>query len=127
MHGLDRQQFSCRRGQLEHVAEFTFGSRATCIGTARRNTAAYQAENLRRLLHYLRQHPCVDCGESDPVVLDFDQRDASLERAAVSVLIWRASWAVVERQIARCDVRCANCRGRRSTIHYGWRRITRAP
>jgi hypothetical protein len=99
MHSLDRQQFCGHRGQLTDVAK-----------------------NLCRLLHYLRQHPCVDCGESDPVVLDFDHRDASLKRATVSVLIWATSWAVVEQEMARCDVRCANCHRRRTAVQIGWRK-----
>ena len=98
MHLLGRQQFCGGRN----------------IANAKRTTALFQAEKLRLLLHYLRAHPCVDCGEADPIVLDFDQRDPTLKRMALSGLIWRSTWASIEVEIARCDVRCWSCHRRES-------------
>jgi hypothetical protein len=69
---------------------------------------------------YLREHPCVDCGESDIVVLDFDHV-VGKKTANVSNLIQRgASWKRIESEIAKCVVRCANCHRRKTALDFRW-------
>src|SRR5690349_21083042 len=119
------QKRCSRCGQTKDVREFSFKSRvrgllhsfcrpchkvwnrshyerhrATYITSARRNSSIYQAESLRRVLEYLREHPCVDCGESDPVVLDFDHRDRSTKRLPVGAMLRDFAWAQIELEIA---------------------------
>ena len=67
----------------------------------------------RLVLAYLRTHPCVDCGEADPIVLDFDhQRD---KVANVSTMVLRKwPWPKILDEIAKCEVVCANCHRRRT-------------
>lgn len=72
-----------------------------------------------KIYDYLENHPCVDCGESDPVVLEFDhvRGEKSYE---VSTLGWRlASWNSLLREIAKCEVRCANCHRRKTAKQRG--------
>ena len=113
----------CRACHATWNREHYERTRATYLATARRNNARYQAENLRRLVQYLLEHRCVDCDEGDPLVLDFDHRDRSTKRMAVSNLLRYTSWAALEAEIAKCDVRCANCHRRRTAQQFGWRKI----
>lgn len=75
----------------------------------------------RRLLAYLETHSCVDCGEADPVVLEFDHRERAWKRFNVPQGLGRP-WNDVVAEIAKCDVRCANCHRRRTAKQGGsWR------
>lgn len=75
--------------------------------------------NRRFVFAYLQEHPCIDCGEEDPVVLDFDhQRDKHL---TVSQLLGRGvSIERLSAEIKKCEVRCANCHRRRTASEGGW-------
>lgn len=85
-----------------------------------------RAENRRKLFEYLSTHPCIDCGISDIRVLDFDHvREAKL--ANIASLLRYSSWSHIEAEIAKCEVRCANCH-RIKTIERGqWWRLAYAP
>src|SRR3954452_14854817 len=87
--------------------------------THRRQSHAAKLARARALraqvLDHLRRHPCVDCGEADPVVLEFDHLDEKL--ASIAELVSRtASMTAVDAEMALCEVVCANCHRRRTAI-----------
>jgi hypothetical protein len=84
-----------------------------CRGRIKKRSDRMRLENKFRVLIHLLKHPCVDCGESDPVVLDFDHLRE--KRLNVSELANRAvAWDEVAAEMAKCEVVCANCHRRRS-------------
>ncbi|MRG61049.1 hypothetical protein GE115_14415 [Agromyces sp. CFH 90414] len=86
--------------------------------------AKTRAANLERIGAYLLAHPCVDCGEVDLRVLDFDHRLGEAKTAEVMKLAKAAySWARVSEEIDKCDVRCRNCHARVTYERMGpnWR------
>jgi len=75
--------------------------------------------NARYICQYLRRHPCVDCGETDIVVLDFDHVRGT-KRNKVTALV-TASLNAVKTEIKKCEVRCANCHRRKTAAQLGWK------
>jgi hypothetical protein len=115
--GEPELQTWCRACFAENNARYYREHREAQKARLIRNTDARRAENKGRLLAYLSTHPCVDCGERDVVVLQFDHvRDKSMN---ISTLIGMgASWKRIEAEIAKCEVRCANCHRLRTA--RGW-------
>lgn len=82
--------------------------------------AKIQAENQGKVCDYLHRHPCVDCGEPDIVVLDFDHRDPEKKSDTIQAMIHSSySWNTIMKEINKCDVRCANCHRRRTARQFG--------
>ena len=78
-------------------------------------------ENRQLLRDYLNVHPCIVCGEPDPIVLEFDHRDDAVKKYVVSVMVGVGySWKTIMKEIDKCDVRCANCHRRRTAEQQGW-------
>lgn len=74
--------------------------------------------NNEYLLQYLLKHPCIDCGETDPIVLEFDHRDDKSDNVA-NMVFRRLGIERLQREIDKCDIRCANCHRRKSHIFRG--------
>jgi len=77
------------------------------IKRIRRNRQEAVTRNRKLLAAYLVDHPCVDCGETETTVLDFDHlRD---KRMDISRMVNTGhAWASILEEIAKCEVRCAN-------------------
>ncbi len=69
----------------------------------------------KRVFEFLSLKSCVDCGENDPIVLDFDHKKFNNKFKTVSnMLSGHYSWESVKKEINKCDVRCANCHRRKT-------------
>ena len=106
--GEPKRQTWCRDCFAAYGVEYYRKNREGQKARLLRNASARRADNRIRAIKYLRAHPCVDCGETDIVVLQFDHlRD---KKSDVTALITSgATWAAIEREIAKCEIRCANC------------------
>jgi hypothetical protein len=98
MHNYLAQGSEARERHLERV---------------RRNNARYQAEKRAWVDAYLAEHPCVDCGETDLEVLDFDHVRGK-KAAAIAEAVKRLGYSLgrLQAEVALCEVRCANCHRR---------------
>ena len=77
-------------------------------------------ENVKYVYEYLKQHPCIDCGETNPIKLEFDHRNGSDKVSNVSNLIRRNGLKSLQAEIAKCDVRCSNCHKVKTAKDQNW-------
>ena len=68
-------------------------------------------------MDYFAIHPCADCGERDPLVLEFDHlRD---KRFNIGSALPYRNWETILAEIEKCEVVCANCHRRRTAHRMG--------
>ena len=77
--------------------------------------------NLQFVWDYLSQHPCNECGESNPIVLEFDHKDGTTKRGAISDMACKSfSIESLKEEIEKCVVLCANCHRLRTAKQQDW-------
>ena len=81
-----------------------------CPPCDRRHAKGIRERNRDYMRKVRGERGCVDCGEKDPIVLDFDHIHDS-KRYTISNM-QKHSLAKVDKEIAKCVVRCANCHRR---------------
>ena len=94
--------------QQEAKRRYYERNKAAVKAKARAHTRETRNKVREWLLSYLLTHPCVDCGEADPIILEFDHtKDKEFNIGEANSL--GISLKRVKLEVAKCDVRCANC------------------
>ena len=107
----------CRPCQAAYRREHYVAHRAKYIAKARRHRDRLQLERTEALLEFFQSHPCCDCGEADPVVLEFDHlRDKEF---SIGHKLAVRPWEQIVAEIEKCEVVCANCHRRRTAERRG--------
>ncbi len=92
--------------------------------SVRKKLSEQRKDRVSYVVQYLKNHPCIVCGESDPIVLQFDHRNPEEKYKSVSYLISKAvSLHTLEAEIAKCDVMCANCHARKTAHQFSWHKL----
>jgi hypothetical protein len=74
--------------------------------------------NKQYIRDYLIGKSCVDCGEKDPIVLEFDHFENKKDN--LCEIIQNCSIEKIETEIKKCNIRCANCHRRKTAIELGY-------
>jgi hypothetical protein len=111
------------RHSFETLDERIIPGAGRSIGAIRK--AQTVVENQRRLYAYLSEHPCVDCGNSDIRILEFDHVRGRKRDDVAELLTNGATWTTILTEIAKCEVRCVNCHRIKTSERGDWWRFTR--
>ncbi|MEJ7750896.1 MAG: hypothetical protein WKF32_05555 [Thermoleophilaceae bacterium] len=115
--GRNERDSHCRPCRSAYGKEHYAANRQRYIDQARIVKTRLRLKRTAYLLEYFKTHPCVVCGEDDPVVLEFDHlRDKTF---AIGHKLVDYGWENILREIDRCEVVCANCHRRRTAVRRG--------
>jgi len=90
------------------------------LENCKRNKQKYIQRNRELIWKYLETHHCIDCGESDPIVLDFDHvRGKKLQGISIMVLHGNSIKRIFD-EIDKCEVRCSNCHRRKTHKQFNF-------
>lgn len=103
----------CKLCSNKRSREYHKKNREKVAPVVRARQKLYGERNRQYVTDYLLLHPCVDCGEPDIVVLQFDHIDKQDHRHVTYLLNTCASIKRLQEEIDKCQVRCANCHVRR--------------
>ena len=110
----DGLQIHCRECGKERSKSYYRSNQKKHSQTTTARSKRIRERNRERVRNYLLTHPCVDCGETDFIVLDFDHVRGKKFKD-ISVMIAQGySWQSIVEEIKKCDVRCANDHRRRT-------------
>ncbi len=110
----------CRPCRAKYKQEHYATNRQRYIDNAGLRRKRIGEERMQMLVAYLREHPCVDCGESDVLVLEFDHL-GDKEFSIGGAFRDRSLQAILD-EMAKCEVVCANCHRRRTATRGGYLR-----
>lgn len=118
----DGLQVHCRtcKKQIQH--DWYAKNHDTHYANVQRRRRALADQTVQQLIVYFATHPCVDCGERDPVVLDFDHVRGEKRFDLGNRISAGYSWEGLLNEIEKCEVRCANCHRRKTAKQLGHRR-----
>ena len=110
----------CRECRTKIDTKFYKRNKKDILAYKKKQRKERQEENTKRILEYLEDKCCLDCAETDPVVLDFDHlRDKKFN---ISNAIHRYPWKKILKEIEKCVIRCSNCHRKKTARERGYLR-----
>jgi hypothetical protein len=116
---LGIRQSACRECRRVQVKKWYSKHKEEHLENVKVRKYKFRQEVRQYVWDYLSAHPCSECGEADPIVLEFHHLRG--KDKAVSELVG-AGWSIqrVQAEIDKCIVLCANCHRRKTMTERGW-------
>lgn len=118
------RQNRCKSCHAVYRRQHYLKNRDKYIGMAKEwndeNREAMLNKGRHYVLKYLLKHPCVDCGEVDPTVLEFDHVRGEKTDTISALITTGCKVERLQAEIAKCQVRCVNCHRIKTAIEADW-------
>ena len=80
-----------------------------CVSIRQKTNHALRRKDARTyVFNYLKKHPCIDCGETNVLALEFDHVHSKKFDVGTG-LITNTTLELLKKEIKKCVVRCSSC------------------
>lgn len=110
----DGLQTHCRECSHKKFAAYYNTNKAEHLKTIRAQKKEQIKKSRAYVLEYLSRHVCVDCGNDDPLVLEFDHVRGSKSNNVSNMIANGTGLKKLQVEIDKCEIRCANCHRHRT-------------
>ena len=110
----------CKKCALEYGRRHYQNNKQYYVDKADKRNADVLIRVRRLVWEYLQEHPCVDCGNADPRVMEFDHVRGVKKYNVSEMQNQRHTVKALMEEIAKCDVRCANCHWIKTYKQFQW-------
>lgn len=79
----------------------------------------YLIRNRQYIWDYLKTHPCIECNESDPRLLEFDHLN---DKTMCVSQMMRTGYAIatINKEIEKCQILCVRCHRLKTASQQNW-------
>ena len=114
---------TCKECHRKYLKAHYKLNKAKYKSKAQNNQKKYYIANRNKILQYLSDKRCIDCGIDNILVLEFDHVSSNKSDNVCSMLR-SFSWLSILSEINKCDIVCSNChqiRTHKRANDYKWK------
>ena len=116
-----RRSTKCKQCTNEYSRQHYRDNIDVYLARTKRNTAKYKKDGRNLIYEFKLSNPCTSCGESNPIVLEFDHIDPKTKRNDLSTMATHGySIESLEKEIEKCIILCANCHREKTAKQQNW-------
>lgn len=123
----DGLQSHCRACKRLFQAAWYAKNKARHAANVNRKRKERAVANQARLIEYLSGHPCVECGEIDPLLLECDHVRGEKRDEVAQMICSGLGWQTILAELEKCEVRCVRCHRRRTAHQFRYARTLLLP
>jgi hypothetical protein len=115
----DGLQPHCRKCSNKKSKEYYRKNKKKHYEIVKKNNKRYIERNREFVYQYLLKHPCVDCDEANPILLDFDHVKEKIIEVSK---LYRDAFSIkrIQEEIDRCKIRCVKCHRLKTAKTHDW-------
>lgn len=113
---IDNHNNICRECQCDYQKKHYLINKQKYVDKAK----SWKDKERNKFFEYLKSQKCKDCGESDPIVLEFDHQGNKEFNIAHKIGI--IPFKELLKEINKCEVVCSNCHKKRTAKTFNWKK-----